>query len=69
MEYSRVTIETSGGRLISIINGADPGDVDYYIEYHDIARNRELLNSMTGRKVTKSDADKLVLLGLLKPLT
>ncbi len=67
MQWSVVTIETSGGRLISIVDGGDPGDCDYYIEYDDILLHRELLSTMVGRKVTREDAEELVRVGLLQP--
>lgn len=64
MQYSRITIETLGGRLISIVGneGVDPGDVDYYIIYSKIP---ELVKAVDGRKVTPKIAKELVESGLL----
>jgi len=64
VEHSRITIETLGGRLISIVKdeGADPGDVDYYIIYSKIP---ELVKVVNGRKVTPKVAKELVGAGLL----
>ena len=64
MRYSRITMETPGGRLISIVRneGVDPGDVDYYIIYSKIP---ELVEAVDGRKVTPKVAKELVRAGLL----
>ena len=66
MKYRRIIVETTGGRLISIIRDkdCDPGDVDYYILWKDIPS----IPGITGGKVaTAAIVEELVEAGIMRP--
>ena len=67
----RITFETPGGRLISILDGGDPGDVDYFILYESIGNMRDILlklrDKIGGGKLREGDANYLIDIGFLHP--
>lgn len=73
MKYSRITFETGGGRLISIVKDdtIEYGDVDYIILYNRIPTLVDALGEMGmehGSQIREEHARKLIDLGLLIPV-
>ena len=69
-EWMSFTIETKGGKLITVLRdeGVEPGDCDFYIMADDVKEINRLVNLWAGGKpINTEHVKKLVGMGLMKP--